>query len=90
MTDSPSWGELYAAAMLELDHIRLKSRIAAAQIAIRQSMEKLRGNCALGAVDEIQALTAALGNLQTLQRVEFRVPTPSGAQSLSSNESVTL
>jgi len=83
MTDDPSWRELYSAAMLELDRVHLQSRIDAAQVAILRSMEELMGNCAVGAAEETQALSAALGNLQTLQRVEFRKPTASGSQSLT-------
>jgi uncharacterized phage protein gp47/JayE len=81
MTDNPSWEELYAAAMLELDRVQLRSRIDAAQIAIRQSMEKLRNNCPLGGSEEMQALAAALGNLQSLQRVELRAPVSSSLRS---------
>lgn len=79
MADNPSWEQMYAAAMLELDHGRLQSRIDAARVAIRRPMEELMGNCAVGAGEEMQALSAALGNLQTLQRVEFRKPIASGS-----------
>jgi len=83
MTDDASWRELYAAAMLELDHGRLQSRIDAAQGAIRRSMEELMGNCAVEAAGELQALASALGNLQTLQRVEFRKPISSDSENLT-------
>lgn len=83
MANNDSWRELYTAAMLELDHGLLQSRIDAARVAILRSMEELMGNCAVGAAEEMQALSAALGNLQTLQRVEFRKPTASGSQSLT-------
>jgi hypothetical protein len=86
MANGDSWQELYAAAMLELDHGRLQSRIDAAQVAIRRSMEELIGNRTVGAGEEMQALSAALGNLQTLQRVEFRNPIASSSQSLSPAE----
>lgn len=70
--NNDSWQELYAAAMLELDHGLLQSRIDDAQVAIRRSMEELMGTCGVGAAEEMQALSASLGNLQMLQRVEFR------------------
>ena len=86
MTDDDSWRELYTAAMLELDHGRLQNRIDAAQVAIRQSMEKLMGFCAVGDAEKLQALSGALGNLQALQRVEFRNVISSGSPSLGPGE----
>lgn len=82
MANKDSWRELYTAAMLELDHVRLQSRIDAAQVAIRRSMEESTGTCAAGAAEELRDLSAALGNLRTLQRVEFRKPISSGSLSL--------
>jgi hypothetical protein len=35
------WKELYTAAMLELDPATLRSRIEAAQIAVRNAMQEL-------------------------------------------------
>jgi hypothetical protein len=52
----------------------------AAQVAIRRSMEELMGSCAVGAAEKLQSLSDALGNLQTLQRVEFRKVISSGSQ----------
>ncbi len=86
MANCDSWQELYTAAMLELDHGRLQSRIDAAQVAIRRSMEKLMGSCVVGAAEELQSLSDALGNLQALQRVEFRKGISSGSQSLGPAE----
>jgi len=83
MADDASWQELYAAAMLELDRVHLQSRIDAAEIAVRQSMEKLTDQCAVGAAEELRALSSALGNLQTLQRVEFRKPISSASENLT-------
>jgi hypothetical protein len=84
MTHNVSWQDLYADAMLELDRVRLQEKIDAAETAIRHSIQELSGRGALGA-EEIQALSSALGNLQTLQRVEFRKRI-SDAQSLTPAE----
>jgi hypothetical protein len=86
MTDHDSWRELYTAAMLELDHGLLQSRIDAAQAAIRKSMDELLGSCAVGTVEKLQALSDALGNLQALQRVEFRKVISSGSQNVGPAE----
>ncbi len=72
MTNSISWQELYATAMLELDRATLPSRIEAAQAAVLQAMEELADNHTLKAGEERQTLADALRNLRTLQRVEFR------------------
>jgi excinuclease UvrABC nuclease subunit len=76
MTTRLSWRDLYAAAMLELDHASLKGRIKAAQAAIRQAMQRSPNNLTHGAAEEVQDIAAALGNLQSLQRVEFRKSAP--------------
>ena len=76
MKTQPSWRDLYAAAMLELDHTSLQCRIAAAHAAIRQAMQESPGNRTGAALEEMQDMTAALGNLQSLQRVEFRTSPP--------------
>jgi hypothetical protein len=83
MTDNSLWQELYAAAMVELDRVQLQNRIDAAQIAIRQIMQELTGQCAVGVAEELEALSSALGNLQALQRVEFRKPISSGSEDLN-------
>jgi hypothetical protein len=54
--------------MLELDLASLQDRILVAQTVIRQAMEGL-ARAREGAVEEMQAMSAALGNLQALQRV---------------------
>ena len=75
MTTDHSWQELYAAAMLELDLACLTDRIEAAQAAIRQAMKELTGTpeCV---VAEMQEMSSALGNLQTLQRVTLKTIKP--------------
>jgi hypothetical protein len=85
-SNNDPWWDLYTAAMLELDHGLLQSRIDAAQVAIRRSMEELKGSSALSASEELLALSDALGNLQSLQRVEFRKVISSGSQSLGPAE----
>jgi hypothetical protein len=71
VTKNHSWRELYAAAMLELDLACLPGRIEAAQAAIRQATKELTGTpeCVTA---ETKEMSSALGNLQTLQRVELK------------------
>jgi len=73
-----TWQELYAAAMLELDLSSLQGRIEVAHAVMRQAMKELAstGN---GAAEEMQAISAALGNLQALQRVALGTSKPAGA-----------
>ena len=82
VTTTHSWQELYAAAMLELDLAFLSSRIEAAQAAIRQAMKELAGTPELVNA-EMQEMSSALGNLQTLQRVELKGPNLAGIGSSS-------
>jgi hypothetical protein len=86
MAENDSWQELYTAAMLELDHGLLQSRIDAAQVAIHRSLEELIASCAVGAAEELQALSDARSNLQALQRVEFRKVISYSSQSISPAE----
>ena len=81
MTGNSTWRGLYESAMLELDPVRLENRIEVAQRAIRQAMKDLIGNREADAVEEFAALSDALANLQTLQRVESRKTKSSGTQS---------
>ncbi len=71
MMENVLWQDLYAAAMLELDRDHLQRRIDAAQAAIQQARNEISEQGA-DCVEQIQALTDALRNLQTLQRVEFQ------------------
>lgn len=86
MIGNVSWRELYESAMLELEPVRLESRIEVAQLAIRQAMKDLTSNRNAGAVEEFAALSDALANLQTLQRVESRRTKPTSSQSPSPAE----
>ena len=70
------WRDLYAAAMLELDHAQLGKRIqealAAIQCAVDEQLEVRDSRNA----EEMQALTDATHNLMTLQRVELSIVVP--------------
>jgi len=57
--------------MLELDLACLPTRIEAAQAAIRQAMKELPGALECYTA-EMQEMSSALGNLQTLQRVALK------------------
>jgi len=76
MNTNVLWRDLYAAAMLELDHARLGKRIeealAAIQCAVNEQLE-VRGS---RNAEEMQALTDATHNLMTLQRVELSIVVP--------------
>src|ERR1700730_962069 len=63
------WQELYPDAMLELDPASLRSRIDAARAAIGQAMEDPNINRKL---EDKQAMSGALRNLQTLERLELQ------------------
>jgi hypothetical protein len=71
MTQEIAWQELYRTAMLELDTTKLHQGIEAAIAAVSLRMEELaKGDGSF--MEEGQALTDALQNLRTLQRVESR------------------
>jgi hypothetical protein len=73
--------------MLELDLGCLPGRIEAAQAAIRQAMNELAGTPEW-ITAELQEMSSALGNLQTLQRVTIKGSKPA-ARGLSSDRGVT-
>jgi len=73
--------------MLELDLGCLPGRIEAAQAAIRQAMNELAGTPEW-VTAELQEISSALGNLQTLQRVTIKGSNPA-ARGLSSDRGVT-
>jgi hypothetical protein len=63
--------------MLELDLASLQGRIEVAQAAIRQAMKEL-GSARECATEELREMSAALGNLQALQRVALGGSNPAG------------
>ena len=78
--ENASWQKLYKAAMLELDPVALPISIEAARLAIRQALEGLASDGTAEASEKRQALSDALGNLQTLHRLELRPSTPASQQ----------
>ncbi len=82
MTTNILWRDLYAAAMLELDHANLHARIEAARAGIQRARKELTRNATPGAAEEMQSMADALRNLDTLQRVELRASAPTRSQGL--------
>jgi hypothetical protein len=68
--ESSAWRDLYQAALLELDEAALAAKIQAAYGAIRERMERLRGNGERNS--EWQALNDAAQTLRTLEQTESR------------------
>jgi hypothetical protein len=68
------WRELYAAAMLELDHAQLGKRIQEAQAAIQMAIDEQLADRNNHSGEELQALKDATHNLMTLQRIELCIP----------------
>jgi predicted phage gp36 major capsid-like protein len=77
MTTSPSWRELYRAALLEVEHEELRRRIDEAEKAVYQRSEELKrsGNCS---GEERQAMTDAIRALHLLAQTECRGSTGTG------------
>jgi hypothetical protein len=77
MTTSPSWRELYRAALLEVEHEELRRRIDEAEKAIYQRSEELKrsGN---SSGEERQAMTDAIRALRLLAQTECRGSTETG------------
>lgn len=69
MAELISWQQLYRDAMLEVDPVSLRSRIDAARAALGQAMDEPPTSCKL---EDKQAMTEALRNLQTLERLELQ------------------
>lgn len=65
------WRDLYAAAMLELDHSRLGKRIQEAQAVMQAAIDTNTALRGVSLAEELQALRDAMHNLRTLQRVEL-------------------
>jgi hypothetical protein len=72
LMQSTSWRELYKAAMLEIDLSKMKARINAAVAAVHLRMGEVaisEGNSRA----EVQEMSDALQNLQTLRKMNGRV-----------------
>jgi hypothetical protein len=65
------WRDVYAAAMLELDHSRLGKRIQEAQAVVQAAIDKETALRGVSFSEELQALRDAMHNLRTLHRVEL-------------------
>ncbi|MFY9842403.1 MAG: hypothetical protein WA718_12370 [Terriglobales bacterium] len=74
MTRNVLWRDLYAGAMLELDRARLQKRIQNAEAAIQQALADQRNADNGRDVEELQAMTDAIRNLETLRRLELSAP----------------
>jgi hypothetical protein len=80
------WRDVYAAAMLELDHSRLGKRIQEAQAVVQAAIDEktvLRG---AGFAEELLALRDAMHNLRTLERVELSAASPTMTFSMQPDE----
>jgi hypothetical protein len=83
VTTNILWCDLYAAAMLELDHANLHARIEAARAGIQRARKELtRSATSRAAAEEMQSMADALRNLDTLQWVELRASAPTRSQGL--------
>lgn len=82
VTPNILWHDLYAAAMLELDHANLHGRIDAARAGIQRAVHELTRNPTPGAAEEMQSMSDALRNLDTLQKVELRASIATCSQGL--------
>jgi hypothetical protein len=80
VNDDVLWKKLYIAAMLELDRASLRNRIDAAQAAIRDEMRNLANDRSANALEDMRAMSDALHNLQTLQRLELKTSAPAHDQ----------
>ena len=69
MTTSPSWRELYRAALLEVEHEELRRRIDEAEKAIYQRNEELKRSGSHSG-EEQQAMTDAIRALRLLAQTE--------------------
>jgi hypothetical protein len=68
-TEREHWESLYRAALLELDHDQLPSRLRAAELAIQQRLVSLSRSSDHHA--ERHAIEDALQNLRVLRQTEF-------------------
>jgi hypothetical protein len=71
MDTNMEWRDRYAAAMLELDPLNLRTRIDAAEAIIQLTFEQQSRVPGARRTEELQALKDAMHNLRTLRRVEL-------------------
>ena len=83
------WRELYAAAMLELDHSRLGKRIQEAQAVVQAAIDQETALRGVSFAEELQALRDAMHNLRTLQRVELNAASPTTTLSMQPEEATS-
>jgi hypothetical protein len=76
MTQDAHWQDLYKAAMLELNPLELRVKIAVALEAMRVRDEELQQSPEPGSSEERRALADAVHNLSVLRRVELRPSSP--------------
>jgi len=76
------WHDLYAAALLELDHANLHDRIEVTRAAIQRALKEVPRNPTSTVAEEVQSMADALRNLETLQWVELRASIPTCSQGL--------
>jgi hypothetical protein len=76
MTQDAHWQDLYKAAMLELNPMELRVKIAVALEAMRVRDEELRQSPQPGSLEECRAIADAVHNLTVLKKVELRPSSP--------------
>ena len=78
MVQDAHWQDLYKAAMLELNPMELRVKIAVALEAMRLRDEELRQSPQPGSLEEGRAIADAAHNLAVLKKVELRPSSPNG------------
>jgi hypothetical protein len=76
MTQNAHWQDLYKAAMLELNPLELRIKIAVALEAMRLRDEELRRSPAPSSLEECRAIADAVHSLTVLKKVELRPSSP--------------
>jgi hypothetical protein len=83
------WRDVYATAMLELDHSRLGKRIQEAQAVVQAAIDKETAFRGVSIAEELQALRDAMHNLWSLQRVECSAASPTLAFSMQPEQATS-
>jgi hypothetical protein len=76
MTQDAHWQDLYKAAMLELNPLELRIKIAVALEAMGIRDEELRQSPEPGYLEERRAIADAVHSLTVLKKVELRPSSP--------------